>query len=396
MKHLAALCALSGLMLVAALTAGCARPGADEVATADPGGTAEVEQQPEPGATDAVNPGGAATASDAAEELQRVARQQELDAEARRIAEREAELRAREAEIAQRELEERERRLRQREREVAESEARLRAEREGQARVQQAAAEGARRAAEDARRAAEAVREAELAARRDAELEADSSQASATDSGADDGARETWTGDESWRRGSRESDSSVDRTAVTPLASPELLRAGMRFDVEVEEALSSGTSKVGEAFRTVLVADLRTSDGRLVAPAGSEVLGEVVEVRPLRRVGGQAALGLSLDRLVLPSGDTVEIRANLLELGKNKRGDKARIAGAVVAGAILGSILGDSEGALVGAAAGAAASTAYVVKSEGREVEIPAGTVVTLEVEEVVTVRTEYRTPPRR
>ncbi|HUP23289.1 MAG TPA: hypothetical protein VNB06_10165, partial [Thermoanaerobaculia bacterium] len=375
--HAAALRALSGWMLAAALAAGCGRSEVDEVATVDPEVAARPEQQPVPVAADAVDPGGAAKPSDAAEELQRVARQQELDAEARRIAEREAELRAREAEVARVELEERERRLRQREREVAESEARLRAEREAQARAQQAA------------------RDAELGARRDAATEADSRQASATDS-AEDGARETWTGDETWRRGSRESDSVVDRTAATPSASPELLRAGMRFEVEVEETLSSGTSKVGEAFRTVLVADLRASDGRLVAPAGSAVLGEVVEVRPLRRVGGQAALGLSLDRLVLPSGDTVEIRANLIELGKNKRGDKARIAGAVVAGAILGSILGDSEGALVGAAAGAAASTAYVVKSEGREVEIPAGTVVTLEVEEVVTVRTEYRTPPRR
>ena len=167
----------------------------------------------------------------------------------------------------------------------------------------------------------------------------------------------------------------------------------MRLDVEIDSTLSSGTSQVGDEFKTLLVDDVRTEDGTLVAPAGSEVWGEVVEARPLRKVGGQAALGVSLDRLVLPTGETVEIRASLLQVGKNKKGDKAKIAGAVIAGAILGSILGDSEGALVGAAAGAAASTAYVVKAEGREVEIPAGTVVTLEVDEVVTVRTEYRTP---
>ena len=45
----------------------------------------------------------------------------------------------------------------------------------------------------------------------------------------------------------------------------------------------------------------------------------------------------------------------------------------------------------MGAAVGAAAGTAAVMKAEGREVEIPAGTLVELELDEVVTVSTEYR-----
>ncbi|HUP22610.1 MAG TPA: hypothetical protein VNB06_06680, partial [Thermoanaerobaculia bacterium] len=64
MKHSAALRALSGLMLAAALAAGCARPEADEVGT--------VEQQSVPVATaarDAADPEDVAKPSDAAEEL---------------------------------------------------------------------------------------------------------------------------------------------------------------------------------------------------------------------------------------------------------------------------------------------------------------------------------------
>lgn len=374
---------LWALFLVAVLATACARPDTEELAPAEPSGPAVAS---------------AATAADAADELAEAARAEEAEAaEARLIAESEAELRAREEELARRELEERERRLREREREVAEREARLAAARAEQERLEQQE-RSERAAAEETRLAAERAEQERAEAER-AAAEAEQAVARAGDASAPDpgGAqRDGWSGDEGWRRGSRSDDQPSTTRPAPPAAAPELLRAGMQFDVEIEDSLSSGTNQVGDTFRTELVADVRTADGTLVAPAGSELWGEVVEVRPLRRVGGQAALGLTLDRLVLPTGESVEIRANLLELGKNKKGDKARIAGAVIAGAILGSILGDSEGALVGAAAGAAASTAYVVKSEGREVEIPAGTVVTLEIEEVVTVRTEYREPRRR
>jgi hypothetical protein len=404
-----------GVLLLATSFAGaCARPAkeaAAEEAGAEEttGGTrraAEGSPVPSQEQADAAVAGApvepSTTAADAADELERAAReareQSAAAEEARQLEEREEQVRAREAELARLELEERERRLREREREVAEREARLRAEQEREQERARAAAEAERRAADEA---AEAARM--QAAADSAEDVAEPEETSAPTSGdADEHAArgsEAWTGDEAWRRGNRDGaaataeSSSEERAEPAVAAKPELLRAGMRLEVEIEDTLSSGSSRVGDSFRTVLVDDVRAEDGTLVVPAGAEVHGKVVEARPLRKVGGQAALGLVLDRLVLPSGDAIEIQASLLELGRNKKGDKAKIAGAVIAGAILGSILGDSDGALVGAAAGAAASTAYVVKAEGREVEIPAGTVVTLEVEEVVTVRTQYREP---
>ena len=167
------------------------------------------------------------------------------------------------------------------------------------------------------------------------------------------------------------------------------LEPGTVLEVELLDSLSSRHNRVGDTFTTRVARDLYTADGVLAVPAGSEILGRVVEVRPLRRVGGQASLGLELTHLVLSSGVTTEIRASFTELGRNKKSDKKKILAAAAAGAILGQILGDrSSSTRIGAAVGAAAGTAVVASAKGQNVEIPAGEIIALRLEEVVTVTT--------
>lgn len=61
-------------------------------------------------------------------------------------------------------------------------------------------------------------------------------------------------------------------------------------------------------------------------------------------------------------------------------------------GAILGHILGGdgSKNVVIGAAAGAAAGGAVVASAKDRDAEIPAGQIITLQLEEVVTVEIAY------
>jgi uncharacterized protein YcfJ len=67
-----------------------------------------------------------------------------------------------------------------------------------------------------------------------------------------------------------------------------------------------------------------------------------------------------------------------------------KIAVGAVAGAILGRILGDGDAAVVGGIVGAAAGTAAVLQSKGKEVELPAGTQLTLEFDQVVSSSARY------
>ncbi len=174
------------------------------------------------------------------------------------------------------------------------------------------------------------------------------------------------------------------------------LTAETRLEVEFLTSVSSASNRVGDTFRTRLTNDLYAGDGRLVVPAGTELQGVVTEAVPLaKRVGGQAALGLRFGELQLPWGRSVEVNASFYDSGRDqtRRGKKV-IGGAAAGGAVLGAILDDDDrgrGTLIGAILGAAAGTAAAANRPRDEVEIPGGTVVSLELDEPAMVMVPWK-----
>jgi type IV secretory pathway VirB10-like protein len=166
--------------------------------------------------------------------------------------------------------------------------------------------------------------------------------------------------------------------------------SGTVLNVEFSEGLSSARNHVGDTFRTRVMSDI-TQDGQVVIPRGSEVLGEVSEAVPLKKIGGQAKLTLRFTDLVLPSGATVPIQASFLRQGRNETGrDAATIGGAAAGGAILGRVLGGrdrSRGTLVGAILGAAAGAVIASRTPGEEVVVPDGATVDLVLDQDLRVR---------
>lgn len=168
--------------------------------------------------------------------------------------------------------------------------------------------------------------------------------------------------------------------------------AGTQLQTELTRTLASNTSSPGDAFRARINADV-VQDGVVAIPKGSEILGEVIDAVPLKKIGGQARLALKITDLVLPSGHTVPIQASFIQEGRNENGRAAaKIGGAAAGGAILGRILGNSSrGGIVGAILGAAVGTAIASKTPGEEVVIPEGSVVTLRLDDAVQVRVKAR-----
>ncbi|MFL6293653.1 MAG: hypothetical protein ACJ759_22395 [Thermoanaerobaculia bacterium] len=166
--------------------------------------------------------------------------------------------------------------------------------------------------------------------------------------------------------------------------------AGTVLEVEFLESVSSQTAEPGDIFRVRVASDV-SSDGAVGIPAGSEIVGVVTEAVPLRKVGGQAKLGLKFTDLVLPSGKTVPIQASFASQGRSEtRKDAATIGGAAAGGAILGRVLSRkdrSRGAVIGAIIGAAAGAAIASKTPGEEVTIERGTKVDLKLDDEVEVR---------
>jgi len=183
----------------------------------------------------------------------------------------------------------------------------------------------------------------------------------------------TNSNDQSWRerRGEREI------TVQVP--------AGTTFDIEMADTVSSETAQVGDHFSAHTVKDL-TQDGEVAVPAGSRVEGEVASVQALKKIGGQAQLGLRFDRVVLPDGQSVTLEASFATAGKSETGrDAGTIAGSTAAGAILGRIIDKKhrgKSTVLGALVGAAVGTAIASKTQGEAVELPSGAVVTLSLDQ--------------
>ena len=322
-----------------------------------------------------------------------------------------AELEASERQAA---IAEAERQLAEREAALAAEEERLRQEREMQAERDRLAAE----------RAAAAERERQLAAR-ERQLQEQEAELARLEEARADEAREpvlaeaaapeplpeptgNYEGnyDEPWRDSREVADGEVGEAPTAaepaapgpfdePVAAPTTrasVQAGERLEVQTVSMLSSETARVGDTFSTRLVTDLRDRSGQVVIPAGAEVVGRVTEAAPYRRGGGPATLAVEFTDIVVSPEQTVGIRATFVELGADRRKNRKKVVAGAVVGAILGHILGGdgSKNVVVGAAAGAAAGGAMVASARDRDAEIPAGQIIALELEEVVTVQIQY------
>jgi len=160
--------------------------------------------------------------------------------------------------------------------------------------------------------------------------------------------------------------------------------AGQELDVRLGTTLSSKTAKVEQRFESTTVADLM-QNGNVLIPAGSMVRGVVSAVDPADRLHRAGSLTLSFDELNV-RGRTYRLRAmatNVFESGgiREETGTAGIGAGA---GAVVGGILGGLKGAILGAVIGAGGA---IAATEGKDIELPAGSIIRIRLDQPVTVR---------
>ncbi len=177
--------------------------------------------------------------------------------------------------------------------------------------------------------------------------------------------------------------------------------AETRIPLELQNAISSKTAYVGQAIYCRTIYPI-TVDNRIVIPVGSYVKGAITQVVKPGRIRGKARLGLRFDSLTLPNGVTQPLRATLSAFaGNGKEGfnrreakiegqstkgkDAGRVAQATVTGAEIGTIAGVSshsslKGLGIGSAAGAAAGAIWVLAGRGKQIYLPPGTNLELQL----------------
>jgi hypothetical protein len=162
--------------------------------------------------------------------------------------------------------------------------------------------------------------------------------------------------------------------------------ADTSISVTLRTSLASNTSKVEDQVRGTLAKPIVIS-GRTVVPAGADVTGTVLEANESGRVKGRASIAFRFDRLTVRSESHPIQTTRVSRVAESTQGkDAQKIGIGAAAGAVIGGIAGGGKGAAIGAGVGGGAGTGAVLATRGKEVTLPAGTVVTTRLREPVTV----------
>ena len=182
---------------------------------------------------------------------------------------------------------------------------------------------------------------------------------------------------------------AAPRSAPPRKAPPQAVRvtlpAGTAIEVSLESGVDSATSFVGDEV-IVKVTRPVTSGDRVPIPAGSRIRGTVSAVTPARKglkdKGG--SITLSFDRL----GSGTPLAASVTRAGSGGGGKTAgAIGGGAAGGAILGKVLGkSSKDAALGGVLGAAIGTGVAAGTRGEDVNLAAGSPLTLVLDRPLTL----------
>jgi Tfp pilus assembly protein PilF len=181
------------------------------------------------------------------------------------------------------------------------------------------------------------------------------------------------------------------KTVTTQVSAP----AGSRITISINQALSTGTNKTGEAIEARVV-DTVVAGGDTLIRAGAPVKGTIVAAKSAGRVKGQSELTLAFTEVKTITGWR-EMQGHVVEGtlkgGTSRKADAAKVGIGAAAGAVIGEIVGDKAG--VGAAVGAAAGTGLVLATKGKEVELPAGTSMAVELDQALSITVEKTVPAK-
>jgi hypothetical protein len=168
-----------------------------------------------------------------------------------------------------------------------------------------------------------------------------------------------------------------------------VLPAGTSISVRTDETIDERNAAAGRSFRASIMQDVMDSTGNIIIPRGSEATLVVRQVSE----GGTLSSGnfvLDLDSVRVNGRryvvNTEDVKKGDQGIGANRR-TAEYVGGGAVLGTLLGAIAGGGKGAAIGAIAGAAAGGGVQVLTKGKEIRVPAETVLNFRLEEPLHLR---------
>jgi len=172
----------------------------------------------------------------------------------------------------------------------------------------------------------------------------------------------------------------------------EALPSGTELTVRTAEDIDSSTAVVGQTFSAIVERDILGESDNVIIPAGSHAVLVVREISSGGTTGGpdivldMQSMTVSGRRYLVSTADLK--RDSGTGIGKNKRTAET-VGGGAVLGTIIGAIAGGAKGAAIGVLVGAAGGAGVEVLNKGKDVRVPAETLLSFRLDKPVNLQAE-------
>ncbi len=177
--------------------------------------------------------------------------------------------------------------------------------------------------------------------------------------------------------------------------------SGTVVRVRMDKTINSKSARVGDRFNVTTIDPVYSSNGVVVIPNGSTLVGRVDSVKSADKGGKAGEIDAKFVSVRLPNGRSRSINGSLTDLDADNSssdnegtatggGLKNRrlifIGGGGVGGAILGAAIGGGKGALIGGLLGAGGGFVGDKLLKGPEAEVKSGTEFGVQLNQPVTL----------
>jgi hypothetical protein len=167
------------------------------------------------------------------------------------------------------------------------------------------------------------------------------------------------------------------------------LPSGTELAVRTSEEIDSTTARANQTFSAIVDNDIIGDSNEVVLPEGSRA---VIVIREVSSGGatGSPEMVLDIQSITVGGRSYVVSTADLIEssgtgIGKNRRTAET-VGGGAALGTIIGAIAGGAKGAAIGVLVGGAGGAGVEVLNRGRDVRVPAETLLNFRLDRPVTL----------
>lgn len=168
----------------------------------------------------------------------------------------------------------------------------------------------------------------------------------------------------------------------------DTIPSGTQLAIRTDEQITADSQSVGQTYQAEIAQDVVDQGGRVVIPKGSPARLTISNVNSGTMGVGNNQVALALQSVNINGRDymlqtNTQTASGDRGIGKNKR-TAEMVGGGAVLGTVIGAVAGGAKGAIIGAIAGGAAGGGAQVLTRGKEVKVPAESVLTFRLDQPV------------